>query len=569
MLDTRVSRTEDEPFGWWPDIDWAKVEGNVRALRQRIFAAAKRQDWITVRGLQQLMLRSWSNVLWSVRRVTQANAGRRTAGIDGMIVLDDRTRARLARWLDTNALTTTPKPARRVYIPKPGGKRRPLGIPVVIDRCCQAMVVNALEPEWEARFEPDVYGFRPGRGCHDAIAAIFGTIAGKYRHRMWVLDADLKGAFDHIDHEHLLRQLDGFPAKGHVRAWLKAGVVEDDMFTETDEGTPQGGVISPLLLNIALHGLEETAGVRRYREGLAHLGDHVRRECPVVVRYADDLVVLCHSREDALAVKERLTGWLAERGLVFNDDKTRVVSVFDGFDFLGFNVRRYPCGKVLIKPSKAALTRIRRRLSTTVKSLHGANALAVVAALNPIIRGWAAYYRVGVSSEAFHKLDDHVWALTWRWARRQHPHKGKRWVRRRYWRRFHPGRQDHWVFGDINTGRYLVKFSWTPIVRHVKVKIRASPDDRTMAGYWWLRRRNHNHAPVSDFLAGLLVRQGGRCPRCGDLLLYAEMPPQTPQEWAQWHRGIRTATARNALAMSATGSRQLLHLHRAQRAPDP
>jgi RNA-directed DNA polymerase len=550
----------DNDFGWWPEVFWRDVENDVGALRQRIFTAARNADHQRVRSLQRLMLRSWSNVLWAVRRVTQANAGRNTAGVDGMVILDDESRAGMATWLSANAMTTTPRPVRRVYIPKAGGKRRPLGIPTLIDRAVQAIVLNALEPEWEARVEPDVYGFRPGRGCHDALAAIFGTCAGKTRHRMWVLDADLKGAFDNIDHDHLLVMLDGFPAKGHIRAWLKAGIMERGEFAATDAGTPQGGIVSPLLLNIALHGMEEAAGVRRSPRHWGHQGDHVMKGTPVLIRYADDFVVLCHSRDEALAVKTRLAEWLAPRGLEFNADKTRIVSLFDGFDFLGFNIRRYPVGKLLMKPSKDAMARIRKRLHNEVKTLHGANALAVVSTLNPIVRGWAAYYRNGVSSHAYHQLDHWLFWRLWYWAIRTHPNKGKRWIRSRYWASYHPGRDDHWIFGDPATGQYLAKFSWTPIVRHAKVKGRASPDDPDLADYW-RRRRRRQPAPVADFLADLLRRQNGRCPRCHALLLYADRLPQTPTEWETWHRGIHTAIKRGAISDPADRERQLLHTH--------
>jgi RNA-directed DNA polymerase len=567
MLDASANRPADADFGWWPQVFWRDVEDRVRVLRQRIFTAAREADHKRVRSLQRLMLRSWSNTLWAVRRVTQANAGRGTAGVDGMVILDDESRAAMAWWLSRNAMKVEPLPVRRVYIPKAGGKRRPLGIPTLTDRACQAIVLNALEPEWEARFEPDVYGFRPGRGCHDALAAIFGTCAGATRHRMWVLDADLKGAFDNIDHDRLLAALEGFPAREHIRAWLKAGVMEQGETSPTEAGTPQGGIISPLLLNVAMHGMEEAAGVRRYPQHWGHQGDHVAKGSPVLVRYADDFVALCHSQDDALAVKDRLTEWLRPRGLEFNEDKTRIVSLFDGFDFLGFNIRRYPCGKLLMKPSKAALARIRKRLHGEVKALHGANALAVVATLNPIIRGWAAYYRIGVSSHAYHQLEDWLFWRLWYWAIRTHPNKGKRWIKARYWRKYHPRRGDHWTFGDPETGRYLAKFTWTPIVRHAKVKGRASPDDPGLADYW-RQRRKRQPAPVADFLADLLRQQNGRCPRCYAPLLYADRLPQTPTEWETWHQSIRTAIRRGAVTDPNAGhGRQLLHLHCVNHAP--
>jgi len=227
-----------------------------------------------------------------------------------------------------------------------------------------------------------------------------------------VLDADLAAAFDRIAHDHILTMLGTFPARGMIRAWLKAGVIENGRYAPTEEGTPQGGVVSPVLLNIALHGMEQAAGAR-YRTTGKYAGETVAG-CPILIRYADDLVVHCHSRQEAIKVKARLAVWLAPRGLAFNEHKTRIVTLEEGFDFLGFNARRYN-GKLLIKPSKAAVRRIRKRLSTELRALRGHNAAAVIKRLNPIIRGWAAYYRTQVSSQTFSGLDAHLWRLTYKW----------------------------------------------------------------------------------------------------------------------------------------------------------
>src|SRR4051794_2080152 len=288
--------------------------------------------------------------------------------------------------------------------------------------CNRPGVANALEPEWEARFEPRSYGFRPGRGCHDAIEAIYWTLKGRRSKRQWVLDADLSAAFDRIDHHRLLAHLGTFPARGMVAGWLRAGVIENGRFTPTEEGTPQGGVVSPMLLNIALHGMEEAAGVRYTRRD-PH-GAHVAGDSPVLVRYADDFVVLCHTLDQAEQVRHRLAQWLTPRGLAFNEDKTHIVHVERGFDFLGFNVRRYD-GKLLIKPSQAAVRRIRGRLAAEVRSLNGGNAIAVIRRLNPIIRGWAGYYRGVVSKEVFSAVDHYLWGRLYRWALRAHPNKSR------------------------------------------------------------------------------------------------------------------------------------------------
>ena len=411
----------------WELVDWRRCEEEVRRLRRRIFKAAKDGDLAGVRDLQQLMLRSWFNVLVSVRQATQRNTGRKTAGIDGLVALTSQARAEMAVQVHASIGSHQPLPVRRVYIAKARDKTkmRPLGIPVILDRCHQARVRNALEPEWEARFEPRSYGFRPGRGCHDAIESLFSTLHGKSR-RVWILDADLAGAFDKISHEHLLEMLGGFPARGMIAGWLKAGVFEAGKgFAPTGEGTPQGGIISPLLLNIALHGLEEAAGVR-YRAGV-HAGD-VRDGCPALTRYADDLVVCCHSRQQAEQVQARLAAWLAPRGLAFNEAKTRIVHLSQGFDFLGFSLRRYPDGKLLIKPGEAAVKRFRKRLAREFRALRGTNVSAVPATIVPITRGWCAYYRTVVSTRTFAALSDYLWKLTYEWACWSHPNKPRHWL---------------------------------------------------------------------------------------------------------------------------------------------
>jgi len=437
----------------------------------------------------------------------------------------------------------TPKPVKRVYVRKANGRQRPLGIPVIADRALQAQVVNALEPEWEARFEPRSYGFRPGRGCHDAIQAIFATANGRSARRCWVLDADLASAFDRIDHNHLLAQLDGFPARGLVAKWLKAGVIDNGRFAVSEEGTPQGGVISPVLLNVALHGMEAAAGVSYQRCGPDTAV--VKVGSPIVVRYADDLLAFCASREQAEQVKDRLAGWLAPRGLVFNEDKTRIVHLDDGLDFLGFNVRRYGA-KLLIKPSKAALRRHRERLAAEMKALRGANSAAVLARLNPIIRGWSAYYRAVVSSEAFAKLDDQMWKLTYKWARHSHSNKSKYWIIDRYYGMFNKSRRDQWVFGDHDSGAYLLKHAWTKIVRHQMVPGTASPDDPALADYWARRRQRHK-PPLDGLSLRLLQAQHGRCSICGGLLLLADREPQTLPEWEQWLTVTRKAVRKQAI----------------------
>jgi RNA-directed DNA polymerase len=355
-----------------------------------------------------------------------------------------------------------------------------------------------------------------------------------------VLDADLAAAFDRINHDRLMEAIGSFPARGSIRGWLKAGVMEKGRFAPTEEGTPQGGVISPLLLNVALQGMEAAAGCRYQSSGRGK-PLIAARGTPILVRYADDFVALCHSEAEAHQVKEALARWLEPRGLRFNEDKTRVISLAQGFDFLGFSIRRYG-DKLIVKPSDVATKRIRQRLRAEVRSLRGAGVAALIRKLTPIVRGWSAYYRTVVSSRTFASLDHYVWQLTYRWAKHTHPKKPKNWIVRRYFGSFNKARKDKWVFGDRKCGAYLTKFSWTPIVRHVLVRGGASPDDPLLVSYWNIRRRKKAPPPMDKTSLGLAARQKGLCPLCHQALIPgAEYEPESPRKWIEWFEASKKA----------------------------
>jgi RNA-directed DNA polymerase len=506
----------------WLSVNWRKAHRVVKNLRQRIYRATRWQDWSRVRNLQRLLLKSYSNVLLAVRRVTQINAGKGTPGIDKLLVKTGPAKAilvdALKQWIPWR-----PLPARRVYIPKRNGKRRPLGIPSIIDRCLQAMVKSALEPCWEAQFEPSSYGFRPGRSAHDAIACIYVT-AKPTNQMKWVVDADIAGCFDTIDHDYLLSQVGNFPARRLIAQWLKAGYLEKGVLHSTTTGTPQGGIISPLLANIALHGMETALGIHRYAQGTVKRG--IRRR---VIRYADDFVVFCESQADAEATRVDLQRFLGVRGLALSEEKTQIVHLSEGFNFLGFNIRHYRSRttrsgwKLLIKPAQQCVADFREKVRLTLKRLHGSNAQCLIKVLNPILRGWANYYRSVVSSETFHKLEaDIFWKLR-RWISKTHPTKSFSWRDRRYWANHpaYPGSQ--WSFVDTDTGMVLYRIGYTRIQRHVLIQGQASPDNPAFRDYFEQRAQRSKQIETYPKAAQRVIRQQRTtCPNCGQSLFNGE-----------------------------------------------
>lgn len=504
--------TAAQPMYEWNTIPWAKLERVVYKLQKRIYRASQRGDVKTVHRLQRLLLTSKAAKQVAVRKVTQDNRGKNTAGVDGVKRFSPPQRSRLAATL---TLTADARPTRRVWIPKPGNvtEQRPLGIPVMRNRAEQALAKLALEPEWEAHFEPNSYGFRPGRSAHDAIAAIFNTIRYKPK---YVLDADIAKCFDRINHAALLHKLHTFARlRRAIKAWLTAGVLENGAFHPTPAGTPQGGVISPLLANIALHGLETT--IR------ATCGTQV-----MVIRYADDFVALHPEETVVRRVQQVATAWLGSIGLELKPSKTRVAHTLQacsghvGFDFLGFHVRQHRVGKThsgkntngvplgfktIITPSNATIRRHAHALRAVVQRDKGGNQASLITHLNPLIRGWTRYYATVVAKQTFAHLDYLLYEKLRAWAYYQHPHKRHRWIATKYW---HPN-DGGWTFA-VQNGPVLYHHSHTPIRRHTKVVGTKSPFD---GDWWYWMRRLQRHPLVRTRVATLLMRDHGRCNWCG------------------------------------------------------
>ncbi len=498
----------------WQGIAWKKVQRHVFRLQKRIYRAAQRDDVRTVHKLQKLLVKSWYARLLAVRRITQDNRGKHTAGIDGAKTLTPPQRWRLANEIHLDGTATA---LRRIWIPKRGSKteKRPLGIPTQTDRARQTLVRQALEPEWEAKLSPHTYGFRPGRSCHDAIGAIFTAIRFRPQH---ALKLDIAKCFDRIDHQALLAKVQAPPRiRRQLKAWLKAGILEDGHLSPTTAGTPQGGSCSPLLALIALHGMDQA---------ITRVYPHAR-----VIASADDGVVLHEERQVLEHCQEVLKTWLAEMGLSLNEAKSRIYHTLEGdqpgFEFLGFDIRQYrvskyqsgkgPGGhgrlgfKTLIKPAKDKVKDHLAALGRVIKRGKALPQGQLIRQLNPIIRGWANYYRIGVSHAVYERLDYLPWIKLRHWARWRHPRKSTAWTIRRYWHRV----GTRLTFATSATDPdavHLLAHSEVPITRHVKVQGNRSPYDGDWV-YWSTRQGRHPN--VGARLARLLKQQHGRCRRCG------------------------------------------------------
>lgn len=534
-LDSAKALNVKHNADWW-DYDLKSAYKTVEKLRKRIFMAARNNDMKRVSSLQKLLLRSQANRIVAVHRATQINQGKVTAGIDNKVILKPSERAEMVEALK-NYKKWNPKPTRRIYISKKNGEKRPLGIATITDRCIQAMVKNALEPYWEPKFEPTSYGFRPARSAHDAQARIFLNIKssplGKPPKKQWVMEGDIKGCFDNISHDYLLQSIGNFPDKILIKEWLKAGYVDKRAFYDSETGTPQGAIISPLLANIALHGLEKHLGIEYYKRWDTH-GNETWVNCSnrAFVRYADDFVIFCQTEKDVLKAKEKTKEWLKKRGLSLSEEKTKVTCVTEGFNFLGWNFRLHKVSntksgfKTIIKPSKDSIKAIQRKLKECLIKHKGSNAQALIKDANVIIRGWTEYHKGAVSKKIFAKIDNWMYRKVVKWLRHRAPKTKRKVLLRRYFGKFNPNSNNNWVFGIKETGGYLLKLSWTNIERHALVKANYSPDNPDLKEYWDKRKSKISKSTekrLSNKLAlNILTKQKFLCPVCGQSLVFTD-----------------------------------------------
>ncbi len=513
----------------WNTINWAKVQRKVFKLQKKIFQAVKSGEKAKARQLQKLLSKSHYAKLLAVRKVTQDNCGKKTAGVDGVKVTKPQQRVKLAISLSIKGYKS--KALRRVWIPKPGrDEKRPLGIPTIRDRAMQCLVKLAMEPYWEALFEGNSFGFRPGRSAHDAIGAIFNQIKSKPK---FVLDADIAKCFDRIDHNYLLEKIDNPHFRPIIKQWLKSGVMDKSILEETNSGTPQGGVISPLLANIAMDGMIRDIQ-KSFPKSKTKDGKQIKDYQPKIIRYADDFVVFHNELEVINQCLVLIGKWLEKVGLELKPSKTRICHTLKdveidgkqekaGFNFLGFNVRSYPVGKyhsgknpygtllgfkTIIKPSTQAIKAHHDAIKQVVVNHRNASQAALISRLNPIIRGWCNYFSTVCSKETFSSEDNYVWAVLRAWALNKSK-KGKWLALDKY---FSHGKYGKWTFQtQKKDGIVLFHHTETEIKRHILVKAEASPFDGNWT-YWSTRRGQYPETPKR--VATLLKKQFGRCSFC-------------------------------------------------------
>lgn len=481
----------------WNNISWDKCERKVRKLQFRIAKAQKERRYGKVKALQYLLVHSFEAKALAVKRVT-SNKGKRTAGVDNVRWITPKDKLNAIRSLKRRGYK--PSPLKRVYIAKSNGKKRPLGIPTMKDRAMQALYLMALEPVTETMADENSYGFRKYRSTADAIDALHRWLSRKSSPQ-WILEGDIKGCFDHISHQWLIDnvQID----KTILSKWLKCGVVFNKLLTPTREGTPQGGIISPTLANATLDGMEK---LLKEKYGKQYDKEKKRIYCPKVncVRYADDFVVTAAEKETLENIKNVLIDFLQERGLSLSEEKTLITHVDDGFDFLGFNIRKYN-GTLLIKPSKKSQKRFTQKLHDIVFSHKAVAQQRLIEELNPVLRGWGNYYRKVVSKETFSKMDHLLVLQLKRWSYRRHTNKSRKWIKQKYVIKI--DKRD-WIFGCRNEGNdkmcnfATLKLADIPIKRHIKIKKDANPYDREWEVY--LEERKKKNRYVRPAKAGTL-----------------------------------------------------------------
>ena len=448
----------------WEHINWKTVTDSVNQLQIRITKAVNKEKWQLVKRLQYMLTHSFYAKLLAIKKVTQ-NKGARTAGIDGEKWITPKAKIKAALTLSDKNYKS--KPSRRVYIEKHGKKeKRPLSIPTIHDRAMQALYALALNPLAEATADRTSFGFRKNRSTHDACAQGFVCLSGKHS-AQWVLEGDIKGCFDNINHEWLL---DNIPMdKSILKQFLKAGFVYNRHLNPSKSGTPQGGIISPILANMTLDGIEALIASKYYTSKTGKVDKGYDRHKINFVRYADDFIVTADSEDTAKEIEELIKPFLKERGLELSESKTLISHIDDGFDFLGWNFRKYK-GKLLIKPSRDSIDKITKKISEVIKGGKAWTQEHLISILNPIITGWANYHQSVVSKEIFSNLDNRLWGMLWKWAKRRHSNKSKSWIADKYW---HKMRRRKWAFST--EGNELKLFSDTKIVRYPNLKLGMNP----------------------------------------------------------------------------------------------